>query len=879
MFHYFPPVLQPKKQNMTLPVERIVKFFDDAKRPILFSGAGVSAKAGIPVWGKLLTNLAEWLRSKDPLIANKIVELIAKYDFLRAAEFFFLSDAVTDKERFGQLLQELLPTHPEKIDILCSLPFVAAVTTNFDRTLLDSFAAVRGKAPIDFKRGDSSFRQALHSDELYVCRVHGFVEDPESIVLTSRHFDEIDKDPYYRDYVASIFTRANLLLVGLSFSDPAILAVLQAVNNAYGPLAVGEHLAVVPTDVSSDVLSRLNRLNIEVVYYDHPPGDFSHSELWNVIGAVEKELKDRAKTTVKISEIPTEIRPFDTAKKYLASCYARSTLGSQIGPLREAIVEGMVSAIVQSASPNSVSTADLVKRIHLDTSLSMENSEELVKTSLTTLSDEKLCIWHKRSAEKKVNWIGATDDKNQLEAAISKLVSNTVDRAFVEEGYRSTTDSKKSLSAFFTQLVLQRGWDLGAAFASGKIPKGADFKVLMFQVARTLHTSDVELLSRVCERMIHNPTGEEAAILAALGRASFGLELALQAPRSQMLHSSTLPSRIYLDANVVMPAFIVGHTYHSIYAHTIDSLKTASTGNGPLQICTTYGYLNEIVSHRKLAVAQFEDNPEHFQSDVIKEAIFSGSTNMNVFVGAYANMASSNSSLSFPTFMAEFAPFVTEMELARWLSDRGVHLIKKEQVAGTLSMSDISLELQKGYASSLKSNKDVRLLEHDSVQLASLFRDVENGVRAVLVTADRRLREVVGASKLKNLASHMVSHVGLTQLVDLLIGANSDNRSLAHLLWDSTISERSNELRRYFIGLALRHYDEAMAMELPGLVEKFTDQVMTEARRKGIHVDNRVNSEQRDWFNIAGSFEDRFFAAISEKIQLRQKQAEADNAG
>lgn len=858
---------------MTTTADRITRFFHEAQKPILFTGAGVSAITGIPIWGALLGNLAEWLRAKDPLTAQKMIELIAKYDYLRAAQYFFLSDNTTEKQKYSQLLHELLPTKPGAIDELCSLPFGAAVTTNFDRTLFDGIAAKRGISAKDYRRGDNSFRQASFAEGLYVCRLHGFVEDPETIVLTQAHFDELDRDTIYRDYIVNIFTKSNLLLVGFSFSDPAILAVLQSVNKSHGPLAVGNHLALVPEDVAPEVLSKLNRLNIEVHTYARASDDKNHSNLWGAIS--EASIRLKASPTAagpNLPTLPAAATPFDTAKLYLASCYARANLGSQIGPLRESIIEGMVSAIVQGSSPKAVSFDTIVARIHTDTKISVKDAELLVTKSLSTLAEEKLCVWHRRADERKVSWSGPASDKSSLEVAIGKLVESTVNRAFVEEGFRSTSDTRKMLTTFFTQLVLQRGWDLGAAFASGRVPKGADIKALMYHSGRTIATFDIELLARVSERMIQSPTGDEAAILAALGRSSFGLELALQAPRSHMLYASTLPTRIYLDANVVMPAFVFGHTYHPIYAETIKSLRKAATEYGGTQICTTQGYLNEIVSHRRLAVDQYESNREFFQSDAIKEAMFSGATNMNVFVGAYANLAAADSKLEFSEFLRKYAPFTNEQELGKWLAERGVYLIKKEQFSGTVTHSDISLQLQKGYASSLKSNKDVRLLEHDAVQLAALARDVENGNRAILVTADRRLREVIANSKINHLAGHMVSHVGLTQLVDLLVGNVSEDRSLAHLLWDATISERSNELRRFFIGLALQHYDEAMAMELPGLVEKFTDDVIREATRRGVKTDARLNGEQKDWFHIAGSFENKFFEAMSEKIEARRAQ-------
>lgn len=859
---------------MTITADRITKFFLEAQKPVLFTGAGVSAIAGIPIWGVLLGNLAAWLRANDPLTAQMMAELVAKYDYLRAAQYFFLSPAATDKQKYSRLLDELKPTKPNAIDDLCSLPFSAVVTTNFDRTLFDGIAAKRGISAKDYRRGDNSFKQASFAEGLYVCRLHGFVEDPETIVLTQSHFDELDKDTVYRDYIVNIFTKTNLLLVGFSFSDPAILAVLQSVNKSYGPLAVGNHLALVPEDVAPEVLSKLNRLNIEVHQYPRASDDKNHTKLWEAISESSIRLKEHALTTSAnapaVDVIPT---PFDTAKLYLASCYARANLGSQIAPLREAIIEGMVSAIIQGAAPKAVAFDGIVAKIHSDTKINVKEAEVLVTKSLSVLAEEKLCVWHRRAGERKVSWSGPTSDERSLDRAIGRLVESTVSRAFVEEGFRCTSDTRKMLTTFFTQLVLQRGWDLGAAFASGRIPKGADIKALMYDSGRTVATFDIELLARVSERMIQNPTGDEAEILAALGRSSFGLELALQAPRSHMLYAATLPSRIYLDANVVMPAFVFGHTYHPIYADTIKSLRDAAVQHGGTQICTTQGYLNEIVSHRRLAVEEYESNRDYFQSDAIKEAMFSGSTNMNVFVGAYANLAAADSKLEFGEFLRRHAPFTDEKELGRWLADRGVYVIKKEQFSGTVSHSEISLQLQKGYASSLKSNKDVRLLEHDAVQLAALANDIENGVRAILVTADRRLREVISTSKkIQHLASHMVSHVGLTQLVDLLIGNVSEDRSLAHLLWDTTISERSNELRRFFIGLALQHYDEAMAMELPGLVEKFTDDVIREATRRGVKVDGRLNGEQKDWFHIAGSFENKFFEAMSEKIEARRAQ-------
>lgn len=850
---------------------RIFEFLNDGLDVTLFAGAGLSARAGVPPWGKLLHDLAQWLHARDVLVAQKMFELIKKYDYLKAAEFFFMADGVTDKERYTQLLALLEPKNPTAIEPLFKLPFTCAITTNFDRLLFDGFASVRKTSAKDYKRGDISFKNATFAEPPFVCRVHGGIEDPTAIVLTQKKFDELEKDEYYKDVLTQAFKNRRMLMMGFSFADPAILSILRAINKSYGPLAVGSHLAIMPSDVDDDTKSLLSRLNIEALYYEHSEADRAHDALWDLIDEVTALLPTKMEDQAAVLNTPP-LLPFDAAKQYLAACYARADLGAGIHPLREVIVEGMVSSIVQRSHPNSVPFKDIVSKIHIDTNLSLDESKQLVTAALGAMVDAKLCLWHKRAGDQKVTWRGSLDGANKLERDIATLVDSALNRAFVEEGYRATSDVKNGLRKFFAQLVLQRGWDLGAAFAAGKVPKALNIDQLMFSVCRTQSTNDIQRMIRVCERLIHNPTSTDAEILGALGRASFGLELAIQAPRSSLLLASTLPSRIYLDANVIMPAFVEGHTYHKIYSQTIASLSKAADGFSATKVFAIYEYLNEVVSHRRLAVQQFDENKEHFRHDVIREAVFSGSTNMNVFVGAYANLIHSGLDLEFDAYLQKYAPYSNEDELVTWLTERNVYVVKRNVKVMTGLQAEASLQLQKAYASMIKTDKDARLIEHDARQLSLLASDVDAGHRAVLVTADRRLREAVATSSQKRLAEHMISHVGLTQLVDLLIGSPADARSLSHLIWDSPISERSNEVRQYFIGVALQRYDEAIALEMPSLVDKFVDQVMLTAKRRGLDAENRINSQQESWFKVAGSFEAQFFEAIKEQMEKRDAQ-------
>jgi hypothetical protein len=45
----------------------LARFFTATSIPILFLGAGVSVRSGLPDWKRLVEQLAEGLRSSDPL--------------------------------------------------------------------------------------------------------------------------------------------------------------------------------------------------------------------------------------------------------------------------------------------------------------------------------------------------------------------------------------------------------------------------------------------------------------------------------------------------------------------------------------------------------------------------------------------------------------------------------------------------------------------------------------------------------------------------------------------------------------------------------------------------------------------------------------------
>jgi len=848
---------------MSVVRDSLDRFFSSSKEPILFSGAGVSSRAGVATWAGLLEKMKEWIRSRDALTTHQVDDCIRSGDYLAAADYIFMSRKVADGERLKVLSGFLSQYDASKIDNLVSLPFHAFVTTNFDRCIIDSYANLKNGTLIDIRRGDASFKETQWCSQKFLARIHGAAEFPGSIVLKTSHFESLEEDAVYKDILVNLFTHKNLLFLGCSFADPAIKSVFEYVNKLYGAAPTGLHMALVPDNVGGDFIAKLGRMNVEVVKYNP---DNHHQELWDAIDG----MSNGKVVPVKAVHGALSVTNFSTAKKFLASCYARLKLSSRVAPLRGAVVEGVVSSIVQSHAPKGIDVRDVFRAVHEELGISLAEAEVLVGGAITCLVEEKMCRLHNDGGVRKVAWSDASSlDSTALDDAIHSLAGFALDRAVVQEGLRQTDGMQAGLEKFFSGLIVQRGWDLGAAFAAHKVPKDADVVGLLYELCPLLSDTEVSAFSRVCSRMFMNPTDSEAAFLSELGRASFAMELVASCPRSVLFYKEILPHNVYLDANVLMPAITYGHPYHQVYRDTIDRLKEAVAASGGItRVVVYYGFLNEIVSHRRKAIQIAEDWGDGFRDGILREALFYGTSNMNVFVGAYANIAQVDKNLEFSDFLKRYSPYASENDLAKWLVDKGVIVLRENQI-NTLDYANVSLDLQRSYANALVSGKNIRLIEHDAKQVAVLNYDHKHGQRSVFVTADKRLREMVAQGGYNNIAEYMVTNIGLTQMVDLLAGSPTEPRALTTLLWGGRASTKTEEMRQYLVSLALREYDDAIAMEMPAIVERIAEDAVMAADRAGIDMDADDPREREKFFRFVGTFEDKFFEAIREKIELR----------
>jgi hypothetical protein len=375
-------------------------------------------------------------------------------------------------------------------------------------------------------------------------------------------------------------------------------------------------------------------------------------------------------------------------------------------------------------------------------------------------------------------------------------------------------------------------------------------------------------LERALKDLLTKPDDEEAVLLADLGRTAFGLELLLEAPHDSLFLTRALPERLYFDANVVMPAITAGHPLHELFSATITALREAagSAAVGP-SLRVYDGFLNEIVSHKRIAVDLMEANNGEGALWEERAAGLFGTANVNVFVGAYFNFRLSNEKVSFREFLKQVAPYENEPELKVHLESLGFEIVHESR-ADKLDSAGLLHCLDKFYATKFEhQKKSPVVVRHDAIQLSIINADLATQRRSVFVSADRGIRFAIEPDGYGAVANAILTHLGLTQMVELLVGRLAVPRGVAALLWMSPVSSDSERIRSYLISLALREHSVATAMYLPDIVGEIVEDAGFELDRKNLKLDTESQTERTEISRVLERYEKDFFKKMNAEIE------------
>ena len=851
--------------------------FAHSEQSVLFAGAGVGRRIGLPDWAGFMENLASTCDEfGDSASATLIRQRTNDSDFLGAATVYSTCNAIPVGERLKRpaaiFQTPITEDDLEKLSPLVRLPFNALITTNYDRSFHDAYAKFRGSSAIPLELKDRSLRASSSISEYFIARIHGRSELPDTMIYDSFHYEKIKTDHDYRDFVVSTLRQRPVMFLGFSFADPAISLLLDIYEERFGPTFPEMHLAVIPSSQDDDLYNRLHSVNIRTLIYD--PEDY-HKNLWRAVRiAFETPYSEQGELPlgpIKPSDLETS-----EIHRFLAFTYARTKASSSsVRPAKQLVEEGLVLSILDD-DPSAfleISTIEssIAKILKIESDKAIAVAERAIDSLFTAGEITKL----KRMIQRK------SPPSNELQDALESIARAVIERAKVLYSVEIPENLIDTIANIWEDLFLVRSWDLAPQYVGSVVSYSGDIE----SAAGNIVTKSIDnaatgtWVTRSILEVLKRPEPSEAECLSIIAKAAFVVQLTLSSTRQTLFGDDLLPTSLHLDASFLLPAIVPGHPLEAGYIAAVNRLKTANNEAGvDCELLVGEQFLEEIVSHRKAAIAIVKELHLEKPENLLGHVLLYGAENTNVFIGGYSSKIEDNKDLSlkFHEYLDDIAPYSSTTELKDFL-ERKFGIRTLEMVFFTenhTQYSQIFNALSLAYEQDSSSrNKDSVLVKHEAQQLTHLFTTIAEGNRSLFVTADRRLqRLILSADSLRELSGNVVSQIGFIGLIDLLVGFRADKELYTRMIWASPRSTSQQQIMDYLVSKTLLEYNEAMTMAMPEVLSEVmqsdsADLKVFDFAGRGQNAEDLVKVSK-----AVDRLEDDYFSRMKKVVESREKE-------
>jgi WD40 repeat protein len=188
---------------------------------VLFAGAGLSARAGLPTWNDFLAKLLTLARDRKIIDPAQVGSLEAA---LREGDRDTVADGVVGA--FGsqrELLQDCVSeSFPEATlpsvthSALSQIPFNSVATTNYDNLLEKTFPKFAQTGIFTCKDADSLL-DALSQKRQFILKLYGNVDRLETLIFSPIEYREVvSSNVSFSKFMEGFFFSRNFLFIGLS---------------------------------------------------------------------------------------------------------------------------------------------------------------------------------------------------------------------------------------------------------------------------------------------------------------------------------------------------------------------------------------------------------------------------------------------------------------------------------------------------------------------------------------------------------------------------------------------------------------------------------------------------------------------------------------
>lgn len=829
----------------------------------LFAGAGVPADCGLPTWGTALAELANELESEGAGEYARLMRLqIAQRNYLQAAEIFGVASNELTKDRKYAALRSVFGKNAAisgRVVRLMSIPFRLVITTNFDTTIEDAYAAAHERSLDIFDNTQEGLRAALAPERPAIVHLHGRIAKPESLVLTRSDYAELQTWEWYRNFLRLVLRDYAVLFVGFSFDDPAMRLVLEATSEELPPNPAKQAYALVPAS-KRESFSDLRAWNVSVLDYQ---SESDHEEMWSVLENLASRLGSAEARTSAEARSWSEL---ELVKENLAAGYTHFVASRRHPNAVRSVYAGLVySAMIDLADDDTdrCSLGVIEDRLASIFSFTRSQVRQVLDEGVSSLERED---WIARRDEDVIE-LTRTPDQS-LSTDLRSLAEAVVNRTLV----RTKTDldvETDAIAAFILEVLLLHGMAIGHAVIRGRplsIPQLDEVLIEGFvDTFGTIRPYWREPLLEGTRSMFVNPTAEEDALITSVARMVFVTDVLVDAPALASLTGSGFVKSVILDTNVLLPASLTNHPDEALYARLFD--KVDELGG---QLMTTSGFVNELVSHRDVARRRIRKLGLDERGKLVEYVRMYGTYGVSDLIVSYAYaIEREDFSGGFDEFLRKQESYESEEATREALEQRGVRVVDLTETTG------YDRQRMLGWYGALKDlyqgGKSSEVIDHEAALLEALVANVERSRPVWVVTNDRGLIRVLE----RLVESHpgvpaqvlqvMLTPVQLLGYADLSAG-NVDWSGFSRLLCNPGFRDFEGQIEDYVRGRLIREFQERAAGSITELVAAIH-------RELGGTIDEVVRthssrSEQEDaFFQRFEEFEEAFYETVAERVR------------
>ena len=328
----------------------LVEYLNSGEAWVLV-GSGPSNELGYPSLRELASEAVTLTtREADKAAAERSRTALAADEYQLALDR--AAEAV-GMDRLLEVLRDVLKPKRESspiYDAIIRWPAAVYLTTNFDSEIQRRLAGLG----VPFEQyGNSRDHFSLLTGHFTggVVRIHGDLSSAAGLVLTSNQYRDLASGPmfdYWRTRMTSIFQMQRVVVVGYSFRDPHVNALLESAKN--GATATNPVCWIAPDVTTAQAAEYLERRRIRIIPY---PATDDHSGLKRVVQTVSQFVVPREGVRVRraVAEVVREGKRGDPAA---TAVYVFSRLSPHVDIARLRI--DVALATLESAVPDAPGT-------------------------------------------------------------------------------------------------------------------------------------------------------------------------------------------------------------------------------------------------------------------------------------------------------------------------------------------------------------------------------------------------------------------------------------------------------------------------------------------------------------------------------------------